>query len=142
MIWLEPPRPGDSMVGLGFHFKKHVSLLYMPDPIPTKPGRGAKASPVSISPWCLISATNDATNPCLAAWLFPFESSEGYPSVLCKMVREYGILLSIYRDRSSVLKPNGSSWILEEQLRGKQDSTQVGWALQEFGVEPIYALSP
>lgn len=58
------------------------------------------------------------------------------------MVSEYGISLSIYQDRFSVLKPNGSSWTLEEQLRGRQDPTQVRWALQEFGVEPLYALSP
>lgn len=33
-------------------------------------------------------------------------------------------------------------WSLEGQLRGRQDPTQVGWALQELGIEPIYALSP
>ena len=58
------------------------------------------------------------------------------------MVNEYGIPLSLHQDRSSVLKPDGSSWTQEEKLRGRQDPTQVGWALQEFGVEPIYALSP
>jgi hypothetical protein len=58
------------------------------------------------------------------------------------MVKQYGIPLSIYQDRHSCLKRNDSNWTLEEQLRGKQDPTQVGWALQEFGIEPIYALSP
>jgi transposase len=93
-------------------------------------------------PCCLISAIDDATSRCLVARFFPFESSEGYLWLLRQMVREYGIPLVIYQDRHSALKRNDSHWTLEEQLRGRQDPTQVGWALQEFGIEPLYALSP
>ena len=93
-------------------------------------------------PCCLIAAIDDATSRCLVARLFPFESSQGYLWVLRKMLKEYGIPLSVYQDRHSALKRNDSHWTVEEQLRGRQDPTQVGWALKEFGIEPIYALSP
>jgi hypothetical protein len=58
------------------------------------------------------------------------------------MVREYGLPLSVYQDRHSALKRNDPHWSLEEQLRGRQDPTQVGWALEELEIEPLYALSP
>jgi transposase len=93
-------------------------------------------------PCCLVSAIDDATSRCLVARFFPFESSQGYLWLLRQMVREYGIPLSIYQDRHSALKRNDPHWSLEEQLRGRQDPTQVGWALEELGIEPIYALSP
>ena len=93
-------------------------------------------------PSCLVSAIDDATSRCLVARFFPFESSEGYLWLLRQMVRQYGIPLCIYQDRHSALKRNDSHWSLEEQLRGRQDPTQVGWALEELGIEPLYALSP
>jgi len=93
-------------------------------------------------PCCLVAAIDDATSRCLAARFFPFESSQAYLWVLRQMLRDYGIPLSIYQDRHSALKRNDPHWSLEEQLRGRQDPTQVGWALQELGIEPIYALSP
>ena len=104
----------------------------------------------SVHPWfgqghrpcCLVAAIDDATSRCLAARFFPFESSEAYLWLLGQMLREYGIPLSIYQDRHSTLKRNDPHWSLEEQLRGRQDPTQVGWALQELSIEPIYALSP
>ncbi|NIS63276.1 MAG: integrase, partial [Proteobacteria bacterium] len=91
---------------------------------------------------CLISAIDDATSRCLVARFFPFESSEAYLWVLRQMVREYGLPLSVYQDRHSALKRNDPHWSLEEQLRGRQDPTQVGWALEELSIEPLYALSP
>ena len=50
-------------------------------------------------PCCLVSAIDDDTGRCLVARVFPFESSGGYLWVLRRMVREYGISPSIYRDR-------------------------------------------
>ena len=93
-------------------------------------------------PCCLIAAMDDATSRCFVARFFPFESSEAYLWVLRQMVREYGVPLSVYQDRHSALKRNDPHWTLEEQLRGKQEPTQVGWALEELSIEPIYALSP
>jgi len=92
-------------------------------------------------PCCLVAAIDDATSRCLAARFFPFESSEAYLWLLRQMLTAYGIPLSIYQDRHGALKRNDPHWSLEEQLRGRQDPTQVGWALQELSIEPIYALS-
>jgi hypothetical protein len=91
---------------------------------------------------CLVSAMDDAISRCLVARFFPFESSEAYLWLLRQMVSQYGIPLSVYQDRHSALKRNDPHWSLEEQLRGRQDPTQVGWALQELSIQPIYALSP
>ena len=93
-------------------------------------------------PCCLVAAIDDATSRCLVARFFPFESSEAYLWLLRQMLREYGIPLSVYQDRHGALKRNDPHWSLEEQLRGRQDPTQVGWALQELSIEPLYALSP
>jgi transposase len=93
-------------------------------------------------PCCLVGAIDDATSRCLAARFFPFESSQAYLWLLRQMLRDYGIPLAIYQDRHSCLKRNDTHWTLEEQLRGRQDPTQVGWALEELSIEPIYALSP
>ena len=40
------------------------------------------------------------------------------------------------------LKRNDDHWTLEEELRGAQEPTQVGRALQALEIEVIYALSP
>ncbi|NIO67960.1 MAG: ISNCY family transposase, partial [Anaerolineae bacterium] len=93
------------------------------------------------APCCLVAAIDDATSRCLAARFFPFESSEAYLWLLRQMLTDYGIPLSIYQDRHSCLKRNDTHWTLEEQLRGRQDPTQVGWALEELSIQPIYALS-
>jgi transposase len=93
-------------------------------------------------PCCLIAAIDDATSKCLVARFFPFESSQGYLWVLRKMVSHHGIPMSIYQDRHTIFKRNDPHWSLEEQLRGRQDPTQVGWALEELGIQPIHALSP
>jgi hypothetical protein len=45
-------------------------------------------------------------------------------------------------DRHGSLKRNDDFWTLEEEVRGKQDPTQVGRALKLLDVEPIFALSP
>jgi transposase len=93
-------------------------------------------------PCCLMLAVDDATTKGLAARFFPFESTEGYLWLLKRLLRAYGIPLAIYQDRNGALKRNDDNWSLEEQLKGEQDPTQVGWALRELSIRPIYALSP
>jgi len=58
------------------------------------------------------------------------------------VVKRYGIPVEIYQDQHSALKRNDEHWSLQEQLRGQQDPTQVGRALQSLSVRTIYALSP
>jgi transposase len=93
-------------------------------------------------PCCLMAAMDDATGTLLAARFFPFEGSWGYLWLLDKLVRQYGIPVSIYQDRHGSLHRNDDHWTLEEQLAGRQELTQVGQALAALGIHPIFALSP
>jgi len=88
-----------------------------------------------------MGAIDDATNKCVAARFFPFESSVGYLWLLQRMIRRYGIPLTLYQDRHSALKRNDDYWSLEEQLRGQQRPTQVGEALARLSIQTIYATS-
>jgi hypothetical protein len=93
-------------------------------------------------PCCLMAAMDDARGTLLAAQFFPFEGTAGYFWLLKQMVKRYGIPVSIYQDRHSTLHRNDDHWSLEEQLAGRQDPTQVGLALEDLGIQPIFALSP
>ncbi len=45
-------------------------------------------------------------------------------------------------DCHGIFRRNDAAWTLAEELRGRQEPTQVGRALEALGIEPIYALSP
>jgi hypothetical protein len=80
---------------------------------------------------CLMAAIDDATGEVMpGAHILEQESAAGYLRVLRDVAREKGLPLSIYMDRHGSLKRNDDHWSLEEQLRGKQDPTQVGRALR------------
>lgn len=92
---------------------------------------------------CLMGAVDDATGELLpGAHFVEQECAAGYLRVLYEIAREKGLPQSIYMDGHGSLKRNDASWTLEEELRGKQDPTQVGRALEALGIEPIFALSP
>ena len=56
-------------------------------------------------------------------------------------IRKYGIPQSVYIDKHTTYKSNAKPSI-EEQLNAREPLTQVGRALEELGVEVIYAHSP
>ena len=92
---------------------------------------------------CLVGAMDDATSDLLpGAHFVEQECAAGYLRVLKAIVTEYGIPWSIYMDQHGSLKRNDDHWTLAEELRGRQDPTQVGMALEALEIEPIYALSP
>lgn len=92
---------------------------------------------------CLMASIDDATGDILpGAHFVEQECGAGYLRVLLAICKEKGVPLSIYMDRHGSLKRNDDHWTLEEELRGVQDPTQVGRALQELEIEPIFALSP
>jgi len=95
-------------------------------------------------PWlCLMGAIDDATGEFLpGAHFVEQECGAGYLRVLLGICRDKGVPLSIYMDRHSSLKRNDDHWTIEEELRGVQDPTQVGRAIKELEIEPIFALSP
>jgi transposase len=92
---------------------------------------------------CLMGAVDDATGELLpGAHFVEQECAAGYLQVLKAMAAAKGLPWSIYMDQHGSLKRNDGHWTLEEELRGVQDPTQVGRALQALEIEPIYALSP
>lgn len=92
---------------------------------------------------CLVGAMDDATGQLLPGAAFGLaEDTVSYLRLLRTLVATRGIPGSIYMDRHSALHRNDTAWTIEEELRGRQDPTQVGRALAALGIEPIYALSP
>jgi transposase len=92
---------------------------------------------------CLMGAIDDATGELLpGAHFVDQECAAGYLRVLKAIALEKGIPFSAYMDRHGSLKRNDDHWTLEEELRGVQDPTQVGRALQALEIEVIFALSP
>jgi len=95
-------------------------------------------------PWlCLIAAMDDATGELLPGGHFvEQECAAAYFGVLRAVVTAHGVPWSIYMDQHGALQRNDDHWTPAEELRGKQDPTQVGQALQALEIEAIYALSP
>ncbi|MFS8069475.1 MAG: ISNCY family transposase [Byssovorax sp.] len=92
---------------------------------------------------CLMGAIDDATGQLLpGAHFVDQECTIGYLRVLRDIVKDKGAPLSAYMDRHGALKRNDKHWSLEEQLAGKQEPTQVKRALDDLGIQAIYALSP
>jgi len=91
---------------------------------------------------CLMAAIDDATSAVLALEFVPAETSAAYLSLLRQVVARHGIPGSVYQDRHGALKRNDEHWSLQEQLDGQQEPTQVGRALVELGITPIFAQSP
>jgi hypothetical protein len=92
---------------------------------------------------CLMGAIDDATGELLpGAHFVDQEDSAGYLRVLQAIVLEKGIPHQAYGDRHSALQRNDEHWTLEEELRGEQDLTHVGYAMRALGIRPIAALSP
>jgi hypothetical protein len=95
-------------------------------------------------PWlCLVAAIDDATGALLpGAHFVEQECAAAYLRVLRAVVAAHGVPWSIYMDQHGALRRNDDHWTLAEELRGKQDPTQVGQALEALAITPIYALSP
>src|SRR5262252_1700181 len=92
---------------------------------------------------CLMAAIDDATGELLpGAHFVEQECTLGYLRVLREIVKHKGVPLSAYMDRHGTLKRNDRNWTLEEQLAGRQEPTQVKRALDDLGIQVIYALSP
>jgi transposase len=92
---------------------------------------------------CLMGAIDDATGELLpGAHFVEEECTLGYLRVLLAIVKGKGVPVAAYMDRHGTLKRNDKNWTLDEQLAGRQEPTQVGRALDELGIQVLYALSP
>lgn len=93
-------------------------------------------------PCTLMYAIDDADGELIEGFFVPQETSAAYLRLLDGIVRKKGIPVAIYQDRHGALKRNDSHWTIQEQLNGEQNPTQVGSALRDLGIRPIFALSP
>jgi transposase len=91
---------------------------------------------------CLMAGIDDATGKLLGLFFCEHECSWGYFGLLRQVVKRWGVPCSVYQDKHSALKRNDDWWSLEEELAGEREPTQVGMALRDLGIEPIFANSP
>jgi transposase InsO family protein len=90
----------------------------------------------------LTAVIEDATGALLHGVFTPEEDAQSYLICLRQILLDKGIPLALYMDRHGIFRRNDDHWSLQEQLAGEQRPTQVGQALRELGVKPIFALSP
>ncbi len=95
-------------------------------------------------PHCsLVGVMDDATGALLPGATFvPEEDTVSYLRLLQTLVQTCGIPVALYMDCHGIFRRNDAAWTVEEELRGRQDPTQVGRALEALGIEAIYALTP
>lgn len=90
----------------------------------------------------LVGAVDDATGAILALVFRPEEDLHGYVQVFREMFTAHGLPVTIYGDRTGILRRNDRHWSIAEELEGRQRSPQGGRMLEELGVGYIPAQSP
>lgn len=93
-------------------------------------------------PCCLLSTIDDADSRLLAAVFVPSENSEGYLTLLRKLLIRHGIPMAIYHDRHSIFVRTDDLWTVEEQMQGRQYPTHIGRVLEELNICSVQAYSP
>jgi transposase len=96
-------------------------------------GRGSKAA--------LIGAIDDATGQVLFLLFRPTEDQVGYLLLLRSIAQRFGLPMSIYHDRHTILR-SPKQPTLEEQLAGQTPMSQLQRVMAELGIESIPAHSP
>jgi transposase len=89
----------------------------------------------------LIGAIDDATGKVLGLLLRPSEDQVGYLLLLRSLALRYGLPMSIYHDRHTILRSPKQA-TLEEQLAGQPPRSQIQRIMAELGMESIPAYSP
>jgi hypothetical protein len=92
--------------------------------------------------WNLTAVIDDATGALLHGVFSLEEDAQSYLICLRQILLDKGIPLALYMDRHGIFRRNDDHWSLQEELMGEQTPTQVGQALKQLGIEPIFALSP
>ena len=96
-------------------------------------GRGPKAD--------LIGAIDDATGKVVFLVFRPTEDQIGYLLLLRTVAQSYGIPMSIYHDRHTILR-SPKQPTLEDELAGRSPMSQIQRVMAELGIESIPAYSP
>jgi hypothetical protein len=96
-------------------------------------GRGPKAH--------LMGAIDDATGKVLFLLFRPTEDQVGYLLLLRSVAQRYGLPMSIYHDRHTILRSPKEPTI-EEELAGRFPMSQIQRVMAQLGIESIPAHSP
>ena len=97
----------------------------------------------STQPACsLLAASDDATGAVLAGTFRAHEDAAGYLRLLHTLGRTVGLPAAVYTDGHGIFVRHDTHWTLAEELRGVQDPTQVGRALQALGIHHSVTDSP
>jgi transposase len=91
-------------------------------------------------PCVLMVMVDDATNR-MRARFFEEETTRASYDVVEGWARKHGLLGSLYVDRDSIYRCEGTPSI-PEQMEGKKPQTQFGRAMEQLGVDLILANSP
>ena len=89
----------------------------------------------------MIGAIDDATGQVLFLLLRPTEDQVGYILLLRAIAYEYGLPMSIYHDRHTILR-SPKQPTLDDELAGQPPMSQVQRMMAELGIESITAHSP
>ena len=90
----------------------------------------------------LVGAIDDATGT-VHALFREAEDAHGYFLLLREVIKSKGIPLALYSDRHGIfVRSAKEKESIEEQLEGKTKPTQFGRAIEELGIQIIFALSP
>jgi transposase len=91
----------------------------------------------------LLMAVDDATGTVPYALFRQQEDTQGYLLLMREIIQRKGIPLAVYNDRYSVFVYHSQRPQVEgEQLARVKRLTQFGRALQELGIQAIFARSP
>ena len=92
------------------------------------------------APVCvLMGHIDDATSKRFARF-YEYEGTLPFMDSFKRYIKRYGIPQSVYIDRHTTYK-SAAKPLIEDELNNREPLTQVGRALEELGVEVIYAQS-
>ncbi len=89
----------------------------------------------------LLGAIDDATGRVVYLHFRPTEDQIGYLLLLRSVASSYGLPMSIYHDRHTILR-SPKEPTLEEELAGQTPRSQIQRVMAELGIEAIPAGSP
>ena len=91
-------------------------------------------------PWCVLMGQIDDATSEVSAEFHDYEGTLPFMASFKSYVEVKGIPVSVYIDRHTTYKSNKKPSI-EDELENREPLTQVGRALEELGVEVIFAHS-
>jgi transposase len=90
---------------------------------------------------CLIGSIDDATGDVVHLHFWPSECQAGYILMAREITQTYGIPVSFYHDRHTILVSPKQPTI-DDELAGREPMSQWQAMLAQLGAEPIKAMTP